>query len=121
MRKRFNINMEITEVVACILAMTGVLFLCDDQVESQVSVNNSSQLSSFYAFGSNIRSLTDLLEGFVDIDGNGEVDSLTHGLLILRFLFGLERNALTDGVFAPDAPRTSYATETYFKSLMPAS
>ena len=33
-------------LVACILVVTGVLFLSDDRVESQVSVNNSSQLSS---------------------------------------------------------------------------
>ena len=39
--------------------------------------------------------LVDLLKGFVDIDGNGEVDELTDGLLILRFLFGPEGNALT--------------------------
>ena len=46
---------------------------------------------------------------------------ITDGLLILRFLFGLEGNALTNRVVAPDAPRTSYEIETYLKSLIPAS
>jgi hypothetical protein len=49
------------------------------------------------------------------------VDALTDGLLILRYLFGLEGSSLTNGVVAPDAPRTSYVIETYLKSLMPAS
>ena len=48
-------------------------------------------------------------------------DALTDGLLILRYLFGLEGSALTNGVVAPDAPRTSYEIETYLKSLMPAA
>ena len=45
MRKRSNINVKIIAVVACILVVTGVLFLSDDQVKSQASVNNSAQLS----------------------------------------------------------------------------
>ena len=49
--------------------------------------------------------LVDLFKSFVDIDGNGEVDELTDGLLILRFLFGPEGNALTNGVVAPDVPQ----------------
>jgi len=46
MRTRFNSKVKLIAVVACILVVTGVLFLSDDRVESQVSVNNSSQLSS---------------------------------------------------------------------------
>ena len=45
MRTRFNSKVKLIAVVACILVVTGVLFLSDDRVESQVSVNNSSQLS----------------------------------------------------------------------------
>ena len=56
----------------------------------------------------------------LDIDGNGVVDALTDGLLILGFLFDLEGEALTDGVIAPDATRTAEAIVellTRFRSL----
>ena len=33
-----------------------------------------------------------------DIDGNGSVDALTDGLLLLRYLFGLDGDTLTTGV-----------------------
>ena len=46
MKTRFNSNVRLIVLVACILVVTGVLFVSDDRVESQVSVNNSSQLSS---------------------------------------------------------------------------
>ena len=90
-------------------------------LDGDALVSGTLAPDAFYTSGSDIRSRLDLLEGFVDIDGNGEVDALTDGLLILRFLFGLEGNALTNGVVAPDATRTSYEIETYLKSLIPAS
>jgi hypothetical protein len=43
----------------------------------------------------------------MDIDGNGESDALTDGLLLLRGMFGLTGDALITGVVAPDA---SYIT-----------
>ena len=57
----------------------------------------------------------------LDIDGNGQVDALTDGLLILRYLFGLEGDALIKGVIAADATITSAAdVEACFDTLMPA-
>ena len=47
------------------------------------------------------------LGDLTDIDGNGQVDALTDGLLILRYLFGLEGETLISGVVASDATRTS--------------
>ena len=43
----------------------------------------------------------------IDIDGNGDIDALTDGLIILRYLFGLEGDTLINGVVAEDATRTS--------------
>ena len=42
-----------------------------------------------------------------DIDGNGNVDALTDGLLLLRYLFGLSGDTLTVGVLhqMPHEPR----------------
>ena len=55
-----------------------------------------------------------------DIDGNGSVDALTDGLLLLRYLFGLDGNTLTEGVLGSGATLTdSAALETYMATLMP--
>ena len=55
-----------------------------------------------------------------DIDGNGEVDALTDGLLLLRYLFGLDGDTLTAGVIGDGATLTDSAgLETYMATLMP--
>ena len=66
---------------------------------------------------SRIATLGDL----ADIDANGEVDALTDGLLILRYLFGLEGDTLINGVVAGDATRkTAEEIEAHLETLMPA-
>jgi len=45
--------------------------------------------------------------GALDIDGNGQYDALTDGLLLLRGLFGLQGTALVDGAVAADAVFTT--------------
>ena len=56
-----------------------------------------------------------------DIDGNGQIDALTDGLLTLRYLFGLEGDTLIAGVVASDATRvTAVDIEAHLKTLMPA-
>jgi uncharacterized protein (DUF1800 family) len=45
----------------------------------------------------------------LDIDGNGQVDALTDGLVVLRYLFGLRGDALIAGVLADDATITTAA------------
>ena len=55
-----------------------------------------------------------------DIDGNGSVDALSDGLLVLRYLFGLDGDTLTAGVIGSGATVTdSAALETYLSTLMP--
>ena len=62
----------------------------------------------------------DALDDLADIDGNGQIDALTDGLLMLRYLFGLEGDTLITGVIAQDATRTSSADiEAHLKTLMP--
>ena len=55
-----------------------------------------------------------------DIDGNGEVDALTDGLLLMRYAFGLrDANLITD-VLATNALRTSSsAVQSYIERYMP--
>ena len=55
-----------------------------------------------------------------DIDGSGSVDALTDGLLILRYLFGLEGDTLIIGVLSADATRTeSSEIEDFLSRLTP--
>ena len=59
-------------------------------------------------------------EQLLDIDGNNEVDALTDGLLILRYVFGLRGSVLIAGVVAQDATRTSAEDiEAYLGALIP--
>ena len=74
-----------------------------------------------YTESADIESRIAILGDLADIDGNGEIDALTDGLLTLRYLFGLEGDTLINGVVASDATRTSAEQiEAHLKTLMPA-
>jgi hypothetical protein len=56
----------------------------------------------------------------LDIDGDGVVDALTDGLLIMRRLFGATGQVLIKGLIAPNASRvTPGDVETYLSTLRP--
>ena len=55
-----------------------------------------------------------------DIDGNGRVDALTDGLLVLRYMFGLRGAALIANAVDPAGTRkTAAEIEAYLLTLMP--
>ncbi len=55
----------------------------------------------------------------LDVDGDGQVDALTDGLLLIRYLSGVRGDALVAGTIAAGARRrTSAAIETYLESLL---
>jgi hypothetical protein len=55
-----------------------------------------------------------------DIDGNGELDALTDGLLIIRYLFGIRGDALIENSVADNCNRcTQLEIETYLQGLIP--
>ena len=57
-----------------------------------------------------------------DIDANGEVDALTDGLLLLRYLFNLRGDSLIGGAIATNATRTSHSEiEQYIQAFMPGA
>ena len=67
-----------------------------------------------------IQTEIDVLGDRLDIDDNGSIDALTDGLLILRYLFGLSGDTLTNGVIGSDANRTdSEQIEIYISTLTP--
>ena len=55
----------------------------------------------------------------LDVDDNKQVDALTDGLMILRYMFGLRGASLTGGALGDGAARNAAQIESYIKSLMP--
>jgi hypothetical protein len=77
--------------------------------------------NAIYTESVDIESRIETLGDLADIDGNGQIDALTDGLLTLRYLFGLEGDTLINGVVAGDATRTSAEEiEAHLETLMPA-
>ena len=73
-----------------------------------------------YTDSVDIESRIATLGDLADIDGNGEIDALTDGLLTLRYLFGLQGDTLINGVVAGDATRkTAEEIEAHLETLMP--
>ena len=67
-----------------------------------------------------IKAFLDGLRPRLDIDGNGSVDALTDGVLILRYLFGLRGSSLIAGAVDPLGTRTTApAIEAYVQTLLP--
>ena len=67
-----------------------------------------------------IKTYMDANRAAFDIDGDGNADALTDGLLIIRYLFGLRGDALINGAIAPLATRkTAAAVEEYLVKLTP--
>ncbi len=57
-----------------------------------------------------------------DIDGNGTVDALTDGLLILRYLFNFRGDTLINGVVGANATRTTASDiEGYLSQQIPSN
>tara|TARA_B110000977_G_scaffold27940_1_gene35616 strand:+ start:1257 stop:4331 length:3075 start_codon:yes stop_codon:yes gene_type:complete len=100
----------------------GLLFLRSMfGLDGNSLVNGTVSSDARYTESADIELRIKLLGAIIDIDGNGQVDALTDGLLILRYLFGLEGDTLTSGVVASDATRTSAKDiEAYLDTLMPA-
>lgn len=81
------------------------------------AISIGSNLSS-----SEVEAKLDEIQSILDIDGNGEVDGLTDGLLILRYLFSVTGNSLTNGAIAIDATRTSASgIQQYIEQYLPRS
>lgn len=54
----------------------------------------------------------------MDVDGNGQVNAQTDGVILLRYLFGLRGSALTAGIVGV-GPKPTAQIETYIQSMMP--
>jgi len=59
-----------------------------------------------------------LVDAFLDVDGNGFMDPLTDGVMIIRYLSGVRGSALTQGMLGNGATRTSAQVQTYINWLV---
>ncbi|MBK7469648.1 MAG: hypothetical protein IPI73_02410 [Betaproteobacteria bacterium] len=56
----------------------------------------------------------------LDVDGNGIVDALTDGVMLIRYLFDMRGPQLIAAAIGPDATRTTeQLVESYIQSLLP--
>jgi hypothetical protein len=98
-----------------LLLLRGMFGLTDSAL-----VAGTIASDAVYSSSSDIESRIDLLGDLADVDGSGNVDALTDGLLTLRYLFGLRGSALVSGVIAPNATRTTAAeVEAHLEGLTP--
>ena len=98
-----------------LLLLRGMFGLTDSAL-----VAGTIASDAVYSSSSDIESRIDLLGDLADVDGSGNIDALTDGLLTLRYLFGLRGSALVSGVIAPNATRTTAAeVEAHLEGLTP--
>ena len=64
--------------------------------------------------------LLDNIKPLLDVDGNGQCDALTDGLMLIRYFFGLRGNPLIAGAVGTGATRvTTLQIEDYIGSITP--
>ena len=92
------------------------MFGLSDEALTQNAVSPTAQYTSSMDIALRINTLGLLL----DVDGNGNIDPLTDGLLVLRYLFGIRGTTLISGVVATNATRTTVTDiEAYLSKMAP--
>jgi hypothetical protein len=98
------------------LMMLRYLFGLRGEMVTNLAISPESPLSSEEVVAE-IEAAMDV----ADIDADGQLNALTDGLLLLRYLFGLRDDILTNGAVGPDATRSSDADiQGYLDAYMPA-
>ena len=99
-----------------LLLLRGMFLLSGDSLISDAVASDA-----VYKTSDEIASRIDMLGDLVDIDGNGTVDALTDGLVILRYLFNLRGDVLINDVIASDATvKTAEDVEAKIEQLIPS-
>jgi hypothetical protein len=98
-----------------LLLLRGTFLLSGDALISDAVASDA-----VYKTSGEVASRIDMLGDLVDIDGNGTVDALTDGLVILRYLFNLRGDVLINDVIASDATvKTAEDVEAKIEALIP--
>jgi subtilisin family serine protease len=87
-------------------------------LEGNALISGAVAPGAYYRSADEISQRIESIINLVDIDGDGSIDALTDGLLVLRYLFGLGGQALIDGVVADGATRTTEQIEQHLAGLV---
>jgi hypothetical protein len=99
-----------------LLLLRGMFLLSGDSLISDAVASDA-----VYKTSDEVASRINMLGDLVDIDGNGSIDALTDGLVILRYLFNLRGDVLINDVIASDATvKTVEDVEAKIEQLIPA-
>jgi hypothetical protein len=97
------------------LLMLRYMFRIRDEALLDSAVANDSLLSD-----EETKTRIETMSSNADIDNSGQVDALTDGLLLLRYLFGLRGDSLITAVVAETAERsTAVSIESYIQAAIP--
>jgi hypothetical protein len=135
-----NVNLTGSTSVIATFAPSGVLAKIDIDLNSSYDALTDGLLLLRYMFGETGAALTsnalgtgatrtdpaaiagylDNIRPSLDVDGNGQVEPIADGLLLMRYMFGLRGNALIFGATGQGATRaTTPEIDEYIQSLMP--
>ena len=97
-------------ILRYLAGMSGASLVSGNVVSGDATRNTAAALTSYL----------DDLKPKLDIDGNGQVDALTDGLLISRYLLNIRGPALVAGAIGVGATRSTFmAIESYLAGLIP--
>lgn len=97
-------------ILRYLAGMSGAALVSGNVVSGDATRNTAGAITSYL----------DDLKPKLDIDGNGQVDVLTDGLLISRYLLNIRGPALVAGAIGVGATRTSFSQiENYLAGLLP--
>jgi hypothetical protein len=108
-------NGEFDALTDGLLILRSFFGIENDSLTSGAIGNNST-----YSSAIEIQSRISSIHSSLDIDNNGELDALSDGLIILRYLFNMRSTSLIDNVISPDANRSNLNDIlSYFDRLVP--
>ena len=85
-------------------------------------VENAVSTGATRTAAADIKDYLDTNNSLLDLDGDGQTDSLTDGLLLLRYLFGFSGQSLIEASLSADAERsTSTEIESYVYTYLDLS
>ena len=109
-------NGEFDALTDGLLILRSFFGIENDSLTSGAIGNNS-----VYSSATEVQARISSIHSSLDIDSNGQLDALTDGLIILRYLFEMRSNSLIDGVISPTGNRSNLEDIlTYFDTLIPA-
>jgi hypothetical protein len=85
---------------------------CTGKAACTVLVDHSTSVSATFA-------LSTIGTHILDVDGNGQYDALTDGLMMLRYMYGLRGDSITSGALGAGATRNTAAIDTYLTDIAP--